>query len=297
MSHSAPNASTPPRRPGRRAVGARARQAGIAGGLAAGTAFAAITGISIASTNRSQAQPTSGSRPSPPALPTPHGRSLGPLGAPGGPPFPGGPAGPGGPDSGTITAINGSVLTLRTENGTETVDTSSSTRYSKAFGTISFSDLHTGEIVSVVPAPPKGDSSAHSAGPFQPGTGTVKAATVMVVEPTFTGRVTSASNGTYSLVGPGGQLLTVTTNGSTRYDNASLSQGSASTIAVGDHVVAEGTQSDLTHLTADVIAIMPAPPAPPQYPAGAPTPTTTRSTPHARGASERSRSRVSSSRH
>ncbi len=50
----------------------------------------------------------------------------GPKGGRGGPGSPGGRGGHGGHkgNGGTITAINGSKLSLRTENGTETVDTS-----------------------------------------------------------------------------------------------------------------------------------------------------------------------------
>jgi hypothetical protein len=160
------------------------------------------------------------------------------------------------------------ILTLRTENGTETVDTSSSTTYSKELQIIHFSDLRAGDVVAVAPLPPGGSSASGgtSSTPPQPGTGTVKAAAVTVIEPSITGRVTSSSNGTYSLVGPGGRLLTVTTTGSTRYYNSSMSGTSASAISSGDHVVAEGTQSDLTHLTADVIAVMPTPPIPPAPP-------------------------------
>lgn len=189
---------------------------------------------------------------------------------------PGGPGGPGGGNTGTITAISGSTLTLRTENGTETVDTTSSTTYRKELQTISFSDLQSGDMVAVDPVPPSSASSTSSSSgttsssssssastPSQPGTGTVTAGRVTVVEPSLSGRVTSISNGTFSLVGPGGQELTIATTGSTHYYSSSMSETTASGIAVGDHVTAEGTQSDLTHLTADLIAVMPTPPAPP----------------------------------
>jgi hypothetical protein len=171
--------------------------------------------------------------------------------------------------------MNGSTLTLRTENGTETVDTSSPTTYSAELQTINFSDLHVGDIVSIAPLAPVGGGSSSRGSSSKPtplGTGTVKAGSVAVVKPSITGRVTSSRNGTYSLVGPGGQLLTVTTTSSTRYYNSSMSKSSASAISSGDHVVAEGAQSDLTHLTADVIAVMPIPPTPPAPVAGLPAP-------------------------
>lgn len=182
-----------------------------------------------------------------------------------GPGAPQGPGGPGaGPGSGTITAINGTTLTLRTENGTETVHTSSSTSYTREQRTIGFSDLRSGEIVSVVPvAPGRGRASSSGSTPPQPGTGSVTASAVTVLAPTFTGRVISVRNGTYRLVGPGGQLLTVTTTGATRYEGSSMSKISASGISSGVHVMAEGTQSGLTHLSAAVIALMPKAPTPP----------------------------------
>lgn len=192
------------------------------------------------------------------------GHRGGPGGHGGGPR--GGPGGRGG--GGTITAINDTTLTLRTMNGTETVDTSSSTTYTREHQTISFSDLSVGEIVHVRAAPASSRSSSSST-PAQPGTGTVNAGRVTVVEPSLDGRVTSASNGTYSLVGRDGQLLTLSTTSSTRYYNRT-SQASSSAISDGTHIRAQGTQDSLTHLTADVISVAPNPPTPGQ--ARPPTP-------------------------
>ncbi len=186
-------------------------------------------------------------------------------GGPGGGPR-GGPGGRGG--GGTITAINDTTLTLRTINGTETVDTSSATTYTREHQTISFSDLSVGEIVHVRSAPAPSSSSSSSTPP-QPGTGMVDASQVTVVEPSLDGRVTSSSNGTYSLVGRDGQLLTVSTTSSTRYYNGT-SQASSSAISDGTHIRAQGTQDSLTHLTADVISVAPNPPTPGQ--ARPPTP-------------------------
>ena len=177
---------------------------------------------------------------------------------------------------GTITAINGSTLTLRTENGTETVDTSTATTYHNEMQSVSFTTLKVGDVVHVASARPRSTSSA-STRP-EPGTGTVAATRVTVVEPSFAGRVTAIGNGTYTLVGRDGQLSTVTTTGSTRYDKGTA-QAPASAVAVGDRVRAVGPKNSLTHLTADLITVGPAratapsqaPPAPssPASPAGA----------------------------
>ncbi|MHB1534931.1 MAG: DUF5666 domain-containing protein [Acidimicrobiales bacterium] len=240
----------------------RAARVAVGAGLAAGASFAAMTGISAAAATSGT---TGGSGSTTAPAPGP-----GPLGLRGGPGGLGGPRGPGGPGGGgTITAINGSTLTLRTENGTETVDTSSSTTYSKEMQSIAFSDLHVNDVVHVASTPPSTPPTASKTTPTEPGTGTVKATAVTVVEPSFTGRVQSVSNGTYTLVGRDGQLLTVGTTGSTRYYKGT-SKASSSAISVGAHVMAEGTQNDLTHLSADVIAVMPTPPTPSTPPAGAP---------------------------
>lgn len=253
----------------RRSLSRRSRgvTVALAGGLAVGASFAAVTGISAAT---STSRTTTGSRstaPSPLGLYGPQGGPGGPKGGRGGPGGPGGRGGPGGHkgNGGTITAINGSKLSLRTENGTETVDTSSSTTYSKEMQTIGFSNLRVNDIVHVAGGP----RTTTSVGtPPEPGTGTVDAAAVIVVEPSFAGRVTSISNGTYHLVGHDGQLLTVKTSGSTR-SYSGTSRVPASAISAGTHVMAEGSQNGLTELSADVIAVMPTPPTPP---AGAPAP-------------------------
>ncbi len=149
-------------------------------------------------------------------------------------------------------------MTLRTENGTETVETSSATTYSQELRTVGLSDLHVGDVVHVVATPVSTTGSASASTPPQPGTGTVRATEVTVVEPSFAGRVASSGNGRYTLVGRDGQLLTVTTTGSTRYYDGT-SQAASSVVSVGSHVMAEGTQSSLTDLTAKVIAVGPAP--------------------------------------
>jgi hypothetical protein len=168
--------------------------------------------------------------------------------------------------------MSGSTLTLRTENGTETVDTSSSTTYSREMQSISFSALHVNDIVHITAT---GPTTSMATNPSMPVTGTVNATAVTVVEPSFTGRVASVNNGTYELVGHDGQQLTVKTTGSTRYYNGT-SQASASVITVGSHVMAEGTQNDLTDLTADLIAVGPTPGA---RPVGAPPVAPSGSTP------------------
>lgn len=249
-------------------------------GLAAGAGFAGVTEIASASSGTSPASstvaPSTNSSANPGRSPATsstgpggaaggHGPRSRPRGRPGGPrgPLGLGPKGGHRGRGGTITAINGSTLTLRTMNGTEVVDTSSSTTYTKELQTISFSDLKVGEVVHVRRTPVAGtptSSSSSSSTPPQPGTGTVNASRVEVIEPSLAGRVTSASNGTYDLVGMDGQLLTVSTTGSTRYYSGT-SQTSSSALSDGAHIRAEGAQDSLTHLTADVIMLARTPPS------------------------------------
>ncbi|MGH9300481.1 MAG: DUF5666 domain-containing protein, partial [Acidimicrobiales bacterium] len=206
----------------------------LIGGLATGGAFAAVTGISAAA-------PTS-SAPSTSA-PTPglgrhgHGPKAG---------LDGGRRGHG--SGGTITAIKGTTLTLRTENGTEAVDTSSSTTYTREMQTVGFAALKVGDIVHVA-ALPSTSGGSNGTTPPSPGTGTINASRVNIVQPRFVGRVASIDNGTYQLVGRDGRLFTVSTTSATRYYNG-RSQAGASAVSVGSRVMAEGAKSSSTQMTA-----------------------------------------------
>ena len=151
---------------------------------------------------------------------------------------------------GTITSINGTTLTLRTENGTETVTTSGSTTFTKERRTIRLSDLQVGDVVHVLAA------SAPAAG-TTPGTGTVAASRVMVVEPEIGGRVQSIDGDTLHLVGRDGRLFTVTLTDSTQYFSGRDATAKRSDITTGRRVVAEGRQDTLTHLTAGDVVILP----------------------------------------
>jgi hypothetical protein len=152
--------------------------------------------------------------------------------------------------AGTITAINGSTLTLRTMEGTETVNTSGSTQYTRERQTITFGDLKVGDMVRVIPDP-------SSAKPATPGTGTVSASRIVVIEPMLGGRVTSIDGNTVNLVGRGGRELTVTLTDSTKYFNGQAT-ADRSAVTVGSHIIAAGSQDSLTHLTADVVTVLPA---------------------------------------
>ncbi len=172
--------------------------------------------------------------------------------------FGGGGFGGGG---GTITAVTPTTLTLRTEQGTETVTTTSSTAYTRERLTMGRGQLRVGEVVRV-------SGSRPGSGMTEPGTGAVAATRVEVVLPVEAGRVASISGGTYTLVGPDGQLLTITSTPSTRYYTGATA-GTAGAVEVGTFVMAEGTQDSVTHLVADLVAVAPARGSMPGGPDGA----------------------------
>lgn len=167
------------------------------------------------------------------------------------PGMPGRRGGPRAGGGGTITAIDGGTLTLRTLEGTQTVTTSASTQYRKERQTIQLSDLHVGDVVRVRPAP-------GSAPPAQPGTGTVAAAVIDVVEPRLGGRVTGIDGNTVNLVGPLGRELTVTLTDATRYYRG-RDAADRGAVTANSYIVATGPRDSLTHLTADVVTVLPAP--------------------------------------
>ncbi|MDQ6936531.1 MAG: DUF5666 domain-containing protein [Actinomycetota bacterium] len=200
-------------------------------GLTTGGAFAAVSGISAAS-NSAPSAPATTAAPFPATPDTDHGW---------------GAHGPFGGSAGTITAVNGTTLTLRTEQGTETVKTTASTTYTKERLTISFAQLRLGAVVRVEAPRPMGKTAT-------PGTGNVTATQLDVVLPEFSGRVSQINGGTYTVVGSGGQLRTVTATTGTRYFNGPTKTTAAS-VKVGTYIVAEGNQDSLTHLSADVITV------------------------------------------
>lgn len=166
--------------------------------------------------------------------------------------------------SGTVTAISGSTLTLRTLTGTLTVDTTSSTTYSKAGRTISFSDIKVDDVLQVRPVRPSGSATP----PASPPT-TVTAQSITVVLPAFFGRVDSISGPTIFVVTHDGQIAYVYTTSATTY-TSNGNTASFGDIKTGDYIAAQGTQTDLKHLTADHIVISTSPPGPAFGPGGPP---------------------------
>jgi hypothetical protein len=152
-----------------------------------------------------------------------------------------------GGDTGTITKISGGTLTLRTLAGTVTVTTSTSTKYSREGRQVKFSDVKVGEVVAV-----RGSRT----GTTKTATSPIAATVVTIEVPSVSGRVQSVSGNTITLVTANGQLEYVTTSGSTAYQGVRGATASSSSIKAGVYVIADGTQTDLTHLSADQVQVL-----------------------------------------
>jgi hypothetical protein len=149
--------------------------------------------------------------------------------------------------TGTVTKISGSTLTLRTLTGTVTVTTSSSTKYSREGKQVSFAAIKVGEVLQVRAT--RGATSTTATSPI--------AATAITIEiPTVTGRVQSVSGNTITLVTSNGQLEYVTTSSATVYQGLRNATATSASVKAGIYVVIQGTETDLTHITADGIQVL-----------------------------------------
>jgi hypothetical protein len=128
----------------------------------------------------------------------------------------------------TITAIDGSNVSLETEDGwTRTITVTDSTTITKAGATIGIGDLAVGDHVRF--AQQRGSD----------GTWTVTA--IVVVLPTVVGEVTAVTGSTITVTQRGRTTATIHVGSGTIYRVNGVT-GSLSDIKVGSIVVAEGTQ-------------------------------------------------------
>ena len=128
----------------------------------------------------------------------------------------------------TITAINGSDLSLKTDDGwTRTISVTSTTTITKGGATITVSDLAVG------------DQIAFAQDRATDGTYTVTA--IKVILPTTGGQVTAIDGNTITVTQPGGTTATIHVDGNTKYQ-VNGAAGALSDIKVGSFIVAEGTQ-------------------------------------------------------
>ena len=83
------------------------------------------------------------------------------------------------------------------------------------------------------------------------------AATAITIEvPTITGRVQSVSGNTITLVTSDGQLEYATTSSATVYQGIGGAAATSASVKAGIYVVVQGTETDLTHITADAVEVL-----------------------------------------
>ena len=131
----------------------------------------------------------------------------------------------------TITAIDGSKLSLKTEDGwTRTITVTDSTTISKGGATIGLGDLAVGDSIRF---------RQHKA---SDGSYTVTA--IVVVLPTVAGEITKIDGNTITVTQPGGTTATIHVDSATTYRLAGGSGGAGSLadLKVGMVIAAEGTQ-------------------------------------------------------
>lgn len=140
----------------------------------------------------------------------------------------------------TISAINGSNLSLETEDGwTRTITVDSATTITKGGATVAVADLAVGDRIGL--AQEREDD----------GTFTITA--IKVVLPTIGGEVTAVAGNTITVTGRDGTTGTIHVDGDTTYEVDGTTGQALSDVEVGDFVIAEGALRDDGSLDADVV--------------------------------------------
>jgi hypothetical protein len=144
----------------------------------------------------------------------------------------------------TITAINGSNLSLRTEDGwTRTITVTSETTITKAGQTISLSDLEVGDEIRFAQQ--------------RNSDGTYTITRIVVVVPTVAGVVTNVTDSTITITARDGTSQTIRTTAATTYKVGDAA-GSRSDVAVGAMIIAAGERGgDGTLTAATVVVVLP----------------------------------------
>lgn len=156
-----------------------------------------------------------------------------------------GDGGPGGFGVGfggvTITAINGSNISLKTDDGwTRTITATSDTTITRAGTTITVSDLKVGDEISF--RQQRQDD------------GTYTITEIRLVIPTVVGEVTKVDGSTITITRRDGTTQVIKVDASTTYRIAGVTNPTIADIKVGDVVVAQGTQNADGSLQAEAVA-------------------------------------------
>ncbi len=152
-----------------------------------------------------------------------------------------------GGETGTVTQISGSTLTLRTLAGTVKVTTSSATTYNREERQVKLSSVKVGDVIAV-----RGKRTGTSPTVTSP----IAATEITIEVPSITGRVQSVSGDTVTLVAGNGQLEYVNLSTSTAYHGLRGASATLSSIKAGVYIVAQGTQVSLTTLNADDVQVL-----------------------------------------
>lgn len=221
----------------------------VRGGMVLGAAFLFVVGaVAVMGASPSPSSSTSGASPAPAASGDPGvgpnsdrgPRDFGRFGglAFGGPGFGGGGFGFGGI---TITAIDGSNLSLKTEDGwTRTIAVTSDTAVTRAGKTIAIGDLKVDDQIGL-----RQDRGTD-------GTFTIKA--INVILPSVSGKVTKVDGSTITVERRDGTTATIHVNGDTTYRIAGDDSPALSDIKVDDVIIASGTQRSDESL--DAVAVV-----------------------------------------
>jgi len=140
----------------------------------------------------------------------------------------------------TISAINGSSLSLKTDDGwTRTITVGSSTTITKGGATIAIGDLAVGDQIRFAQ-----DKATD-------GTYTITA--IKVVLPAIGGEVTAISGNTITVTGRDGTTGTIHVDSDTTYQVDGTAGKALSDVTVGSFVIAEGTLRTDGSLDADTV--------------------------------------------
>jgi hypothetical protein len=128
----------------------------------------------------------------------------------------------------TVTSVNGSDVSLKTDDGwTRTITVSSTTTITKAGATIKVGDLAAGDKIRF--------SEKRAAD------GSYSVTAIVVVLPSLAGQVSAINGDTLTITQPRGTTATIHVSGATTYQ-VNGAKGALSDVKVGSFIVAEGTQ-------------------------------------------------------
>ncbi|HEX5147970.1 MAG TPA: DUF5666 domain-containing protein [Candidatus Limnocylindrales bacterium] len=140
----------------------------------------------------------------------------------------------------TISAIDGSSLSLKTDDGwTRTITVGSSTTITKGGATIAVGDLAVGDQIRFT------QEKATD--------GTYSITAIHVVLPTIGGEVSAISGNTITVTGRDGTTGTIHVDGDTTYEVNGTAGKALSDVTVGSFIVAEGTLRADGSLDADAV--------------------------------------------